>query len=322
MKQTLLFICLFIWTVSSFGQIVATDLEVWGLPKGMSKDSFVNQLNEKQLKICMADIRPFGFKDANVIGMDNIYLVTLRPIPNHDFDKNSFKKIQEKAISKIQNAIDIDNLHSKEIQLAIRNVFAEQHNDTASINVNFEKAQPFDKNKYLLAINAFNRENKYSKNECIAALYFSKVDSIKEKALIAYIPKIKTNDDMLSLLPFLLDNNVDTYVANLLKNYFKYNSISKTEWNRYVKNFSHVLNSPSPTVCFFVTDILKQQKIPKEFKTEILKNGSVTIKEILQGQHSDIDFYKHKIFPFLTYVTYKDYENNAKKWLNYIDKVK
>ena len=119
----------------------------------------------------------------------------------------------------------------------------------------------------------------------------------------------------------MLDDNLNLFVANILKNYFQYSKISNTDWNKYGDNFVKVLNSPSPTITFFITDILTQQKVPIKFSKEILKNGSITIKEILNGQHSDIDFYKQKIYPFLSYLTKKDFNSNTEKWLGFIEDV-
>lgn len=315
MKQTLIFIILTtLITNCAFAQVDTADLEIWGLSKPMTKNKFVDILNDKKMHVCMADIRPLGFKDANVIGMENIYLVTLRTEPKYNFDKSRFKQIADKAMKKFQKSSEIANSHTFEEQLALKNYFPKKYNDSATVNSNLRKPQAFDTANYLASLKVLSIQNTFSTEECLATLYYSKSDSLKEKALIAYLPKVKNNEDVLQLLPFLLDSDVDLFVANILKNYFKYNTMSLQDWNEYGSDWIRVMNSPSPTVTFFVTDILTQQKMPLKYKKEVLQNGSLTLKEILQGQHQDIVFYKQKIYPFLTYITNKDFSTDWSQW--------
>lgn len=319
MKQTLIFVILTtLITICAFAQVDTADLEIWGLSKPMTKTKFVDILNEKKMHVCMADIRPLGFKDANVIGMESIYLVTLRSEPKYDFNRSKFENVASQAINRFQRSLELPNSHTLEQQLAFKNHFANQYNDTATENLNFKKAQSFDTTSYLTSIKILSTQNSFSTNDCLAALYYSKVDSIKEKALIAYLSKVKNNEDILRLLPFLLDNDVDLFVANILKNYFKYNTMSLQDWNEYSSDWIRAMNSPSPTVTFFITDILTQQKMPLKYRKEVLQIGSLTLKEILQGQHQDIVFYKQKIYPFLTYITNKDFSTDWREWERYL----
>src|SRR3984893_16295689 len=70
----------------SYAQMDTTNVEIWGIPKGYTESSYLQVLNQKKLTQCMASLRPAGFKDANVLGLDNLRLITLRNIPIYSFN--------------------------------------------------------------------------------------------------------------------------------------------------------------------------------------------------------------------------------------------
>lgn len=283
--------------VTNAQKVDTADLEIWGLRAGMTKPGFVKQLNDRKGHICMADIRPMGYPSANVIGMDHIYLVTLREAPVNPRRNALYAKEYNAALAK-SGRVSMAPDHSMDMQLAVKNVFVKMAGDTATENLNLSNAGVTDRMAYDKAMRRLSGGSPFTAEECLGLLYHSPVDSIKEFALLHYLAHIKTNRDALRLLPVVTDRDVDLLTVNLLRNYFAYHHLTASELDQSCDDIIFGFNATNPTVAMLLAQVLMQQDVPGTIRKRIAAAALTSFTEMEAGSHADMDFYKAKATAF------------------------
>ncbi|MDF7812016.1 hypothetical protein [Hymenobacter sp. YC55] len=282
-------------------QIKVEEVEVWGLPVGMSAQNLVDALNRNKQTVCEAAIRPMGFKEANVFGMDHISLVTLRSAESQPCEKGSTPNV---AIShQLNNTFMIKQLHTAEFQQALTSLYANQANDSAAVRAIQKRFVRTTTSIYQAMLRKLQTPNQLTIPQCMAVLCSTAADTVREKALVQIATKLRVEADAHQLVPFMQDPLIGTWAMQAVRGYFKYHSVPPTNWAKVLPAYIQALNAPNPTVTTMLAIMLAQHQIPRQLAPRILTNGAVTMHEILHGKHPELVVFKQQLYPLLSYLS-------------------
>lgn len=285
-------------------QVKASEVEIWGLPRGTTAADFVAKLNQNKQTVCMAAIKPMGFPDANVIGLDNIMLVTLRsqparpcPVPN---------PVASSALAQLNAAWPLRELHTMGFQAAFRALPAAIAHDTAAVNTIRRKSARLQPADFQAALAHLQRPGGLAFEDALAVLCSTAPDSVREKATAQLASRLQTPDQARQLLPYLRDSEVGGRLFQLVRGFYRYQPPSAAGWDSIMPEIVKGLNSPDPIIASGLAMWLAEQHVPRTYTRQLLTNGAITQLEILRGQHPDLAVFKQQLYPLLSYLSATD----------------
>ncbi|TGE06260.1 hypothetical protein [Hymenobacter fodinae] len=285
----------------SDAQIKPSDVEVWGLPSGLTREDFVAALNQKKATVCMAAIRPMGYKDAQVIWLsDDQYLVTLRSDTGTPY--RTAAPPDPRVVSQLNAILSMKQFQSLEFQMARRSLFAARAQDTAAVAVVRRKYPHHQAARYAEALRLLQAPRPLTVAQAVAVLRSAAPDSVREKALVQAGSQARTAADMYQLLPFLRDPNLGVGTLQLVQGFLRYHPVKPADWPRILPQCVQALNTPDPVVAARVATFLYEQKVPRQYAPELMGQGSNTIREILRGEHPSLEVFKQPMYPLLSYL--------------------
>ncbi|TGD79572.1 hypothetical protein [Hymenobacter wooponensis] len=286
----------------SVAQIKASQVEVWGLPSGQTRENFVAALNHKKATVCMAAIRPMGYKDAQVIWLDDDqYLVTLRSDTGTPY--RTAAAPDPRVAAQLNAAMHLKQLQSLEFQMARKSLFAALAQDTAAVTAIRRKYPRYQAARYAEALRLLQTSRPLTVAQCVAVLHSAAPDSVREKALVQAGSQVHTAAEVYQLLPFLRDPNLGVATLQLVQTFFNYHAVGPTDWPQVVPEYIQALNAPDPIVVAGLATFLYEQKVPRHYAPQLMGQGSTTIREILLGQHATLSVFKQPIYPLLSYLS-------------------
>ncbi|SNR60194.1 hypothetical protein [Hymenobacter mucosus] len=282
-------------------QIKSSEVEIWGLPTGLTRESFVAALNEKKATVCMAAIRPMGYKDAQVIWLaDDQWLVTLRSDTGKPYRTTAAPA--PSVVAQLNAAMHIQQLHNPEFQMARKMLFAVRAQDTAAVAAIRRKYPRHQAARYAASLRLLQAPNPLTVAQCVAVLHSAAPDSVREKALVQAGSRARTATEVYQLLPFLRDPNLGIATLQLVQGFFRYHPIALQDWPQVLPDYVQALNAPDPTMVAGLSAFLYEHKVPRQYAQQLMTQGSTTIREILQGQHAELSVLKQPLYPLLSYL--------------------
>ena len=323
-RLALSFLFSFLWVTVTYAQMDTNYVEIWGVPKGHSELSYMQLLNKKKLSPCMADLRPAGFKDAYVAGIGDLRLVLLRDIPTYSFNP----VVKKSKIYPPTKVIDLlyFGINDDETNFIKRNYFDLLKNDSLAIDKTLRDYEQYgiklDKEKIDEKFSLIRDLDSTSKDSCLNLLKFSTEARLKEAALLGYISEVKNDLDIIAIFPFLLDNTVGDDANTYITNYFKHHELKKAYWEKYHPMLTLSLNNPNPFIITALMELYQKNDYGKKYADQILKEGNISILEILQSRHIELKDLRDKTTKFLSFLTGRKFGNDCKQWTDYISKYK
>jgi hypothetical protein len=297
-------------------QVKVSQVEVWGLPSGLTRESFVAALNQKKATVCMAAIRPMGYKDAQVIWLDDDqYLVTLRSDTGTPY--RTVAAPAPRVSAQLNAAMQLKQLQSLEFQMARRSLFASQAQDTAALTVIRRKYPRYQAARYAEALRLLQTPRPVTVAQCVDVLRSAAPDSVREKALVQASSQLHTAAEVYQLLPFLRDPNLGVGTLQLVQTFFNYHAVESSDWPRLLPECVQALNTPDPIVAAGVATFLYEQKVPRQYAPQLMGQGSATIRDILRGKHPSLEVFKQPVYPLLSYLAASSI-TNAQDGLAYL----
>jgi hypothetical protein len=282
-------------------QIKSADVEVWGLPAGLTRDDFVATLNQKKATVCMATIRPMGYKEAQVLWLaDDQYLVALRSDSGTPY--RTAAAPAPHVVAQLNNAMILKQFQSLEFQMARRSLYAVRAQDTAAVAAVKRKYPGHQASRYAEALQLLQATRPLTVAQCVAVLRSAAPDSVREKALVQAGSRVHTAAEMYTLLPFLRDPNLGIGTLQLVQGFFRYHAIRATDWPSILPECVQALNTPDPIVAAGLATFLYEHNVPRQYAPQLMGQGSTTIREILRGKHPGIEVFKQPLYPLLSYL--------------------
>ncbi|WP_460621698.1 hypothetical protein [Hymenobacter tenuis] len=282
-------------------QVKVSEVEIWGLPTGTTTADFVAKLNQNKQTVCMATIKPMGFPDATVIGLDNIMLVTLRSQPARPC--TSPNPVTPITLAQLNAAWPLRELHTMEFQAAFRALPATVAHDTAAVNGIRRKSSRLRDADFQAALAHLQRPEGLAFAEALAVLCSAAPDSVREKATAQLAARLQTPDQARQLLPYLRDSEVGGRLLQLVRGFYRYQPPSAAGWAPLMPEIVKGLNSPDPIVVSGLAMWLVEQHVPRTYTRQLLTNGATTQLEILHGKHPDLVVFKQQLYPLLSHLS-------------------
>jgi len=298
-------------------QIKPSEVEVWGLPSGTTREGFVTALNQKKQTVCMAAIRPMGYPEAQVIWLDSISLVTLRSDAGKPIRTNKAPKAA--VVMQLNSFLILKQMHTPEFQMAWRSLYAVQRQDTAALNRIQRKVPRHQAATYTALLQQLQAPSKLTFGECLTVLRSAAPDSVREKALVRASSVVQTRTEVNQLLPFLRDPDLGTQTLQIARNFCKYHPVVATEWRSAVGDYAQALSTPNPIVVAGLASFLYEQKVPRQFEAQLMTPGALTMQEVLRGQHPSLRVFKQQLYPLLSYLSGAPISSDA-QGLAYLEK--
>jgi hypothetical protein len=273
----------------SYAQMDTTNVEIWGIPKGYTESSYMQVLNQRKVTQCMASLRPAGFKDAYVMGLDNIRLVTLRNIPIYSFNP----VIKQRQLYPCKKIIELlyFGINDDESDFIKNAYFDLSLNDTSAINTKINLYKQYglqvDKQKIIGKFRLISGTDPVNRDSCLYFLKTSNERMLREAALLAYMSQVKNTDDMVAVFPLFMDNDLGIAMSGYISNYFEHHQLDDQYWLKYHRMFTLLLNNPEPFAAGELMKLYGKSDCCKKYVDEILKDGSITIKEILNARRPE-----------------------------------
>ncbi|SHE47337.1 hypothetical protein [Pedobacter caeni] len=303
-------------------QMDTSHVEIWGLPKGYSEVSYMQFLNEKKVTPCMQDLKEFGYKEATVIGLEELRLVVLRANPVYNFSPPAKKQ----KIYPPKKVIDLlyFGINNDEINFVKQGYFDFLNKDSAEINKSISVYQQYgllvNKEKVYERFDLIRSLDSSDKDSCLNFLKLSDEARMKSAALLGYVSQARSKDDMLVLFPFLLDFTIGDEANTYLTRYLNRVGLNASDWQQHHNMFVLTLNCPDPFRATSLMELYQKENHCKRYAEQILKEGNLTIVEILKSRRRELDELRTKTTNFLSYLTDQKFGNDYNAWLSYLGK--
>lgn len=311
-----------LFAVCTRAQMDTSHVEIWGMPNGYSELSYMQFLNKKKVTPCMQDLKTFGYKEASVIGIEGLRLVALRANPVYHFSPVEKKRKiypPKKVIDLLYFGIDND-----EVNFVKQGYFDFLNKDSAAVDKSIALYQQYglkiNKEKVYERFDLIRSLDSTDKDSCLYFLKSSSEARMKSAALLGYVSQARSKADMLVLFPFLLDFTVGDEVSTYLTRYLSRVELDATDWQKQHTMFVLTLNCPDPFRATALMELYQEENHCKRYAKQILKEGNLTIVEILKSRRVELDELRTKTVKFLTYLTDQKFGKDYKAWLNYIGK--
>lgn len=319
-RLSLLILACNLFAVCTKAQMDTAHVEIWGAPGGYSELSYMRFLNDKKVTPCMQDLKVFGYKEANVIGLENIRLVLLRANPVYSFSPSTKKRQlypPKKVIDLLYFGID-----NEEVNFVKQGYFHFLNKDSAAVDKAITLYQEYglqiNKEKVYKRFDLIRSLDSTDKDSCLYFLKFSNEARMKSAALLGYVAQARCKADMLAIFPFLLDFTVGDEANAYLIGYLDYNGLNAADWQRDHQMFVSTLNCPDPFRATALMELYQKENHCKRYAKQILAEGNLTIIEILKSRRRELDELRAKTVKFLTYLTDQKFGKDYSAWLKYI----
>ena len=295
-------------------------VELWGMPKGYTEMSYMQYLNQKKVTPCMVDLKKFGYREGYVAGIEGLRLVILRSNPVYSFSPPAKKRKvypPKKVIDLLYFGIDNDEINF------VKNYYTDfMRKDSAAIDktiaqykeygIQLPKQKVYDRYELIKYLDTGDKDS------CLNFLRITSEPRMKSAALLGYISQARSKEDMLAIFPFILDFTVGSEASTYLTGYFSRHELTAADWEHYHTMFARSLNSPDPFRAMQLMDLYQREKHSKRYAKQILKEGSVTIIEILKSRRKELNELRSNTVKFLTYLTDEKFGQDYTAWVNYI----
>ncbi|HEX8609018.1 MAG TPA: hypothetical protein VF679_10310 [Pedobacter sp.] len=295
-------------------------VELWGAPKGYSELSYMQYLNKKKVTPCMVDLKKVGYKEATVIGVENLRLVILRANPIYNFSP----PVKKQKIYPPKKVIDLMyfGIDNEEVNFVKQNYFRFLYKDSVAIGKAIKLYQQYGvqikKDKLYERFDLIRSLDSTDKDSCLQFLRLSCEPRLKNAALLGYVSQSKSKADMLKLFPFVLDFAVGDEANDYLNGYFYSQKLTAADWQQHHTMFISILNCPDPFRAASLMELYQKENNCKLFVKQILETGNTTIIEILKSRRKELGDLREKTAKFLTYLTDEQFGNDYNAWLKYI----
>src|SRR6202043_2054281 len=138
-----------------------------------------------------------GFKDANVLGLDNLRLITLRNIPIYSFNP----VVKQRQLYPSKGIIELlyFGLNDQEADFIKNFYFDFVLNDTTAIGKKINAYKQYgiqvNRQKLIEKFQLINAIDSVRKDSCLHFLKASNERMLKEAALLSYMKQVKNTDD-------------------------------------------------------------------------------------------------------------------------------
>ncbi|MFM9908960.1 MAG: hypothetical protein ACKVOW_06420 [Chitinophagaceae bacterium] len=332
MKKLLLGFCIIV-SMPSSSQTTASPseienkydfVEIWGL-KNQSRHTFLTKIISCPGGICESSLKQMGYEHGNKIPLPftNKIIVTLRSIPDYSnfpiykellqtikHDKDSLWKKIAHEINELGNyekqqlpqylvAFETNN------QQKIDSLFAENEKEFKEYGISL------DKNKIIESLKAYRSFTKlFTKQEVLAILYLSDVDSLINAASFIAPNYLRTTNDLVDFLPLLLRKK--SGVQAIINEFIKENK-GKIDWKKNMYLLTNLLKNPNPFQSILALKIADQTGFDHTLMNALKPTDFITIKEILQS--NSLPEEKKYILAFLNKYSNKSIEMDPEKWI-------
>ena len=304
-------------------QNTSHNIEVWGV-KEKSPEEFLSELDQDCLSITAEDLKKSGYKNGAVYKYPgDITIITLRDYPELDILAEKQKK-SSLSLSPFWKDVTIQNFIRPEAQAATKIYAQYQVNDTVAIhnilhhyNNQLTQEEGFGNKKQVIDYCVFldSVKKNTSFEEILTILSHSDNPEVKQAAAYLSLPFIQSHESALKLFPFFYDDDISPTISNILENYYTYRPVT-INWYSDIDLISKIMNHPSPFVLTTMIHILTETFVGAIAFNKLLKEGSVTIMEVLESTLARPA--QKEVIRFLRENSKADYGDNVKKWITYV----